>query len=60
MIKKILCKLGLHKYKMRQFSLTEKVGTIVECKWCGVNLQSEMHKEQEQEKEKWEKRILET
>lgn len=52
MIKKMLCKLGLHKYKMRQFCLTEKIGTIVRCKWCGVYLEDEMEKEWQKKKEK--------
>lgn len=52
MIKNILCKLGFHKYKMRQFMLTSSIGTIVKCKWCGKNLSDEMEEEFEKRRKK--------
>jgi CxxC motif-containing protein len=40
MIKKILCKLGFHKYERTDTMLTHSVCTTVECKRCGHSLSS--------------------
>jgi len=45
MIKKILCKIGFHKYKKKEFSLSDSIGTIVKCEWCGIHLKDESDKE---------------
>jgi len=52
MIKKILCKLGLHKYEMSHFILTSSIATRVKCKWCGHNLRSDAEKRWEKKRKK--------
>ena len=55
MIKKILCKLGLHKYKMTHRYLTCCVYTKVRCEWCNHELTAE---DPAKEREKKRKKLL--
>ena len=52
MIKRVLCKLGFHRYKMRRIMLSSSIGTIVKCKWCGKNLSDDIDIEWEKRRKK--------
>lgn len=51
-MKDIMCKLGYHKYRMKQFSLTSCIMKVVTCEKCGINLEDEEKKIWEKKREK--------
>jgi hypothetical protein len=52
MFKKILCKLGFHKYNMKRYMLTSSIATIVKCENCGCDLAEETRKKWKKKREK--------